>query len=102
MQDALGNGVPGVVVTFAAPPSGARAVTFSGPAIVTTGIGGAAAISVTANTQVGPFQVTASAAGDCGSGSASSLTNVAGSASHPRHSMQQPSGAVAGLSSRRR
>ena len=62
VQDALGNGVPGVAVTFAAPSSGAS-VTFSGPATVTTDSSGVAAISVTANSQVGSFQVTASAPG---------------------------------------
>ncbi len=93
VQDALGNGVPGVVVTFAAPSSGAS-VTFSGPATVTTGIGGVAAISVTANTQVGSFEVTASAPGTAAP-AVFSLTNVAGSASHLAF-VQQPSGAVAG------
>ncbi len=93
VQDALGNGIPGVEVTFAAPGSGAS-VTFSGPAVVTTGIGGAAAISVTANSQVGAFQVTASAAG-IAAPAVFSLTNVAGSASHLSF-VQQPSGAVAG------
>ncbi len=42
VQDALGNGIPGVAVsTFAALGSGAS-VTFSGPATVTTGSGGVA------------------------------------------------------------
>ncbi len=93
VQDALGNGVPGIVVTFAAPSSGAS-VTFSGPATVTTGIGGVAAISVTANTQVGAFEVTASAPGTAAP-AVFSLTNVAGSASHLAF-VQQPSGAAAG------
>ena len=93
VQDALGNGVPGIVVTFAAPGSGAS-VTFSGPATVTTDSSGVAAISVTANTQVGSFQVTASAPGTAAP-AAFSLTNVAGSASHLTF-VQQPSSAAAG------
>ncbi len=93
VQDALGNGVPGVAVTFAAPASGAS-VTFSGSPTVTTGIGGVAAISVTANTQVGSFEVTASAPGTAAP-AVFSLTNVAGSASHLTF-VQQPSGAAAG------
>ena len=43
VQDALGNGVPGIAVTFTAPSSGAS-VTFSGPATVTTDSSGVAAI----------------------------------------------------------
>ena len=93
VQDALGNGVPGVAVTFAAPSSGAS-VTFSGPATVTTDSSGVAAISVTANTQVGSFQVTATAPGTAAP-AVFSLTNVAGSASHLAF-VQQPSGAAAG------
>jgi len=93
VQDALGNGIPNVAVTFAAPSTGAS-VTFSGPATVTTGIGGAAAISVTANSQVGSFQVTASAPG-IATPAVFTLTNVAGSASHLTF-VQQPSSVGAG------
>ncbi len=93
VQDAQGNGVPGVAVTFAAPVSGAS-VTFSGSPIVTTDSSGVAAISVTANTQVGSFEVTAGAAG-IAAPAVFSLTNVAGSASHLAF-VQQPSGAVSG------
>ena len=93
VQDAPGNGIPGVAVTFAAPSSGAS-VAFSGSPIVTTGIGGVAAISVTANTQVGAFDVTATAPGTAAP-AVFSLTNVAGSVSHLTF-LQQPSGAVAG------
>ena len=94
VQDALGNGVAGIVVTFAAPSSGAS-VAFSGPATVTTDSSGVAAISVTANTQVGSFQVTASAPGTAAP-AVFSLTNVAGSASHLAF-VEQPSGAAAGV-----
>ena len=93
VQDALGNGVSGVAVTFSAPGSGAS-VTFSGPASVTTDSSGVAAISVTANTQVGSFQVTATAAGTA-TPALFSLTNVAGSASHLVF-VQQPTGAGSG------
>ncbi len=93
VQDALGNGVPGVAVTFTAPASGAS-VTFSGPATVTTDSSGVAAISVTANTQVGSFQVTATAPGTAAP-AVFSLTNVSGSASHLSF-VQQPSSAVSG------
>ena len=93
VQDALGNGVPGIAVTFAAPGSGAS-VTFSGPATVTTDSSGVAAISVTANTQVGSFQVMATAPGTAAP-AAFSLANVAGSVSHLTF-VQQPSSAAAG------
>ena len=93
VQDALGNGVPGVVVTFAAPASGAS-VTFSGPATVTTDSSGVAAISVTANAQPGSFEVTATAPG-IPTPALFSLTNVAGSASRLAF-VQQPSNAPAG------
>ena len=93
VQDALGNGVPGVVVTFAAPSSGAS-VTFSGPVTVTTDSSGVAGIFVTANTQVGSFQVTATAPGTAAP-AVFSLTNVAGSASHLAF-VQQPASAAAG------
>ena len=93
VQDALGNGVPGVAVTFAAPSSGAS-VTFSGSTTVTTDSSGVAAISVTANSQVGSFQVTASAPGTAAP-AVFSLENVAGSASHLTF-VQQPSSAAAG------
>jgi adhesin/invasin len=53
-----------------------------------------AAISVTANTLVGSFEVTASAPGTAAP-AVFSLTNVAGSASHLAF-VQQPSSAVAG------
>jgi len=93
VQDALGNGVPGIAVTFTAPSSGAS-VTFSGPAAVSTDSSGVAAISVTANATVGAFQVTATAAGIAAS-AVFSLTNVSGSASRLTF-VQQPSSAPAG------
>src|SRR5205085_11311062 len=89
----LGNGVPGIAVTFAAPSSGAS-VTFSGPATITTDSSGVAAISVTANTLVGSFQVTASAPGTAAP-AVFTLTNVAGSGSRLAF-VQQPTSAPAG------
>jgi adhesin/invasin len=93
VQDAEGNGIPGVSVTFSAPTSGAS-VTFSGPTTVTTDSTGVAAISVTANTQVGPFQVTAAATG-IATPALFSLTNVPGTATRLTF-VQQPSNAAAG------
>jgi len=93
VQDALGNGVPGVPVTFAAPASGASII-FSGPATVTTDTAGVASVAVTANTQVGSFQVTATASG-IATPAVFSLTNVAGTASRLRF-VQQPFNALAG------
>ena len=93
VQDAQGNGVPNVIVTFSAPPSGAS-VTFSGPATVATDSTGVAAISVTANSQVGSFQVNAAAPGTP-TPAAFTLTNVAGAASRLTF-VQQPTTTMAG------
>ena len=93
VQDAQGNGVPNVMVTFSAPPSGAS-VTFSGPATVATDSTGVAAISVTANSQVGSFQVNAAAPGTP-TPAAFTLTNVAGAASRLTF-VQQPTTTTAG------
>jgi adhesin/invasin len=93
VQDLLGNGVPGVLVTFAAPASGAG-VSFAGPTTVATDSTGVAAISVTANTQLGSFQVTATAPGTP-TPAVFVLTNITGSASRLNF-VQQPTDAQAG------
>ncbi len=93
VQDAQGNGVPGVAVTFSAPASGAS-VTFSGSLTVSTDSTGVAAISATANSQVGSFQVTATAPGTPAP-AVFRLTNVPGSASRLAF-VQQPTNTVAG------
>src|SRR5262249_26082838 len=93
VQDAQGNGIPGVSVTFAPPGSGAS-VTFTGSNPVTTDSTGVAAISATANAQVGSFQVGATAPGTPPR-AVFSLTNLAGTASRLKF-IQQPSNAVAG------
>jgi adhesin/invasin len=93
VQDALGNGVPGIPVTFSAPATGAS-VTFSGPTTVSTDSTGVVSISTTANTQVGSFQVTAAAAG-IATPAVFVLTNVAGTASRLSF-VQQPTNTAAG------
>jgi adhesin/invasin len=93
VQDVLGNGIPGVSVTFTAPASGAS-VTFSGPSSVITDNTGVAAVSVVANAQVGSFQVIATAPSVPGH-AVFNLTNVAGSANHLIF-VQQPSDTPAG------
>ena len=60
VQDAQGNGIPNVMVTFS-PPATGPSVSFSGPVTVATDSTGVAAISVTANSQVGSVQVNAAA-----------------------------------------
>lgn len=57
VEDTHGNAVPGVVVTFAAPATGASA-SFE-HATVTTGADGTAATALTAGTHAGSFAVTA-------------------------------------------
>jgi len=59
--DALGDPVPGITVTFAAPTSGASA-TFA-PNPVTTDANGVAQVTTTANTIAGTYQVTATVSG---------------------------------------
>ncbi|WP_440225049.1 beta strand repeat-containing protein [Dokdonella sp. MW10] len=61
VQDAFGNAVPGVQVTFSAPSSGASA-TFS-PSTVTSGANGLVTTTATANTIAGTYNVTVSVAG---------------------------------------
>jgi hypothetical protein len=61
VKDAFGNPVPGVSVAFAAPASGASATLTGSPAV--TGADGLASVTATANATLGPYAVTASAAG---------------------------------------
>jgi adhesin/invasin len=93
VRDAHGNGIPGVAVTFSAPPTG-PGVTFAGPPTVNTDGAGLAAISVTANTQAGSFEVTAAAPG-ISTPAIFNLTNLPGSASRLAF-VQQPSATAAG------
>ena len=63
MEDAGGNGVPGITVTFAAPGTGASG-SFAGPlAVQTNAAGVATAPALTANLTTGSYSVTAGAAG---------------------------------------
>ncbi|HEY4183698.1 MAG TPA: Ig-like domain-containing protein [Polyangia bacterium] len=61
VTDASGNPVPGALVTFAAPTSGASATV--GTPSATTNAAGAATTTVTANALSGPYAVTASVVG---------------------------------------
>jgi len=63
VADAYGNGVPGVLVSFVAPATGASG-TFAGTTLVQTGSTGiAVAPALTANGTAGAFSVTATATG---------------------------------------
>ena len=75
VDDAYGNPVPGVSVTFAAPASGASAALSSSTA--TTGANGQASVTATADTIAGSYIVTASVAGVTTPASFS-LTNTPG------------------------
>ena len=72
VTDAYGNAVPGAVVTFSAPSSGASA----GVSSATTNAAGAAATAAIANDIAGSYTVTASIAGGASVGFA--LVNAAG------------------------
>ena len=75
--DALGDPIPGISVTFAAPTSGASATFVPNPA--TTGANGVATVTTTANTIAGTYNVTATVAG-VPTPLTFTLTNVAGPA----------------------
>jgi protocatechuate 3,4-dioxygenase beta subunit len=75
VTDANGNPVPGVMVTFTGPTTGAG-VTFVGGNTAVTDASGHAVKNVTATTTAGSFTVTASAAGQ--SPSSVTLTNLPG------------------------
>ncbi len=62
VRDAGGNPVAGVIVNFSAPGSGAGA-TLSPPGAVSTDGNGVASVTATANSVVGSYSVTATAAG---------------------------------------
>ncbi len=95
VEDLYHNPIANVTVTFAAPASGAS-VTFSGPTTVNSGADGVAiAPAITANSQIGAFQVTATTASASGP-ALFNLVNVPGSASKLVF-VQQPVDTVAGV-----
>jgi uncharacterized protein (TIGR03437 family) len=95
VEDPYHNPVPNASVTFAAPSSDAS-VTFSGPTTVTSGIDGVAiAPAMTANSQVGGFQVTAITAA-ASAPALFTLINLAGAANKLAF-VQQPVDTVAGV-----
>jgi Bacterial Ig-like domain (group 1) len=92
--DSFGNSVPGASVTFTAPSSG-PSVNFSRPAVVTTDSNGVATSPpMTANSQSGAFQVTATTSG-AASPIAFNLTNTPKQGSKLAF-IQQPANAAAG------
>jgi adhesin/invasin len=92
--DAFNNPVAGASVTFTAPSSGAS-VTFGGSTTVTTnGDGVATSPALTANSQSGAFQATASTSG-AGTPASFNLTNTTGAANKLKF-VQQPSNTAAG------
>ena len=94
VEDPYHNPIANASVTFAAPTSGAS-VTFSGSATVTSGADGVAiSPAMTANSQTGTFQVTATTAAASGP-ALFNLTNVPGSANKLAF-VQQPVDTVAG------
>lgn len=94
VKDAQSNPVPDAFVTFTAPGSGPT-VTFGGPATVTTDNAGiATSPTMTAGSQTGSFQVTASASGAAAPASFN-LTILPGTANSLAF-LQQPSDTAAG------
>ena len=94
VRDQLGNAVPGVSVTFTAPPNGAAA-SFAGSATVPTDNSGiAASPALTANSQAGSFQMTAATDG-APSPATFNLTNLPGAANRLSF-VQQPTSTAAG------
>jgi uncharacterized protein (TIGR03437 family) len=95
VEDLYHNPVPNAPVTFAAPSSGAS-VTFSGPTTVNSGTDGVAtAPAMTANSQVGAFQVTATTVASSGP-ALFTLINLPG-ATNKVAFVQQPVDTVAGV-----
>jgi adhesin/invasin len=87
VNDAFGNNVPGVEVTFSVVPGGAGA-TFNGPATVITDANGlATSPTLTASQQIGQVQVNATVSG-AGTPAVFTLANVAGAASHLTFTVQ--------------
>ena len=94
VKDSFGNFVAGALVTFTAPSSG-PSVIFGGSATVTTDSNGVAASpGLTANTQSGALQVTASTSGATSS-AAFNLANIPG-LGNKLSFVQQPSNAMSG------
>uniref|UniRef100_Q021V3 Ig domain protein, group 1 domain protein n=1 Tax=Solibacter usitatus (strain Ellin6076) TaxID=234267 RepID=Q021V3_SOLUE len=94
VQDPFGNPLAGIAVTFAAPASGAS-VTFAGATTVNSGADGVAVSpAMTANSQTGAFQVTATIPSSTTPASFH-LTNIPGSANKLAF-VQQPSDAASG------
>lgn len=91
--DALGDPVPGVTVTFAAPASGASATFASNP--IATDANGVATVAATANTLVGTYNVTATVSG-VPSPLTFALTNRAGAPASVGEVGGSGQGAVAG------
>jgi hypothetical protein len=82
VYDQYGNTVPGVVVTFTAPSSGASAV-FTGGNTATTNANGLAVKAITANSVAGTYNITATAGGGSQPGDLFvNLTNAPGTADH--------------------
>jgi hypothetical protein len=99
VTDAVGNGVPNVMVTFTAPGSGASGV-FAGGGKLATGMtddsGVAVAPGFAANTVAGTYTVTASVAG-VASPAVFALTNLPGAASQLVITQQPSATATAGV-----
>jgi adhesin/invasin len=94
VRDQFGNAVSGIPVTFSAPSSGAGA-SFAGSATVRTDNSGiATSPTLTANSQPGAFQVTATTDGTP-SPAIFNLTNLAGAANRLSF-VQQPTSTTAG------
>jgi adhesin/invasin len=95
VKDSLQNLVSGATVTFTAPAPTGASVTFAPSSMVTTDANGLATVTVTANSQMGAFQVTAAVAG-IAMPATFGLTNLPLTASHIAF-VQQPSNAQAGV-----
>ena len=102
VEDAFGNAVSGVQVTFAAPGSGASGTFAATPTVATDSSGIATAPTITANTTVGAFTVTATIPSHAlpqpvlgASSTTFTLTNVTGTANKLAFA-QQPSNTAAG------
>jgi hypothetical protein len=96
VTDAAGNPVPGVSVTFIAPASGASGTFSNGMntiAVTTDSSGIATAGTFTANPTMGPYTVTAAAAGQSAD---FSLTNIAGPGPATHFAVSAPTMATAG------
>ncbi len=95
VQDAYGNPLSGVSVTFSAPAISAPSATLS-PGSVVTDSSGHAMVTATANGLTGTYPVTAAATSITGSTATYSLTNVAAAAAGITF-VRQPSNTQAGV-----